>query len=1040
MRTTWEKTLVDAEQRLIEFDASLVTTAVIKKELNAGETITVPAEIIESTPETDWNYSLKKALKREQDERKKIHSTVEAFRAAKNKYADLLESDFHLKSHKDKAEEYKPGTIQYNKHMAEYKERLNEIADLRKEAEAGKTIQELKLEETMRQNDEQFAEERKSKGKRELLENTDTETLKKKAFEFNTIYGNETLSQQERHDAKGEIQEILFVLKDRKVDITGELNKQIAQFKELKKDLTKGETVTIPETVLKATINTETNDIERSKYTYPLSPEEIKENELSGGIEIHNIGGPSKLNSKGQVIGSTDLGQIRLKNGKYRTEYQGKEGWVKGLTFDNYIHAHRYVMDKSGYTPIPDIKEEVTKGETVEVPETVLKASIDTEPSAEVKEWFDKAHGIKDYKGGRQDRRSILSMLINNMPYGKVQSFNDMAKMAKAIGKDLGYGEATSGTWERHFAEQIANETGRDVSIIGNAMVVHPGNKQSLKLPDGSLKPMSESKKPEISKKSVEEPKSRTEAKEKIDTGDPILDELLESSDNMYRAGKHLNLRTEARKYAQEAYNFLLHGGEDPAIPIMLNPHSTDSTDEYIAKDTNLKSIFKKAVVAAKKTRSLQKNQIEKVKSDVSAGKTEVILETILKKEIVSDAENQRRVDLMNEKIKTKRTINVGVFHDGKLIKGGFKDAYSASSFMNDSFFTGARSNKRAYLNPADFGWTVSIIDEKTEIINVDELKQIASGKTVEVSEVAIIEGIVSTQKQMVIGYRDPITGKEVKNTFDLVHAEDLPKYQSFKDQLPYFLNPKGFNYDKMVGDFVDEFNKKNHAARFVTTRYIVEKAINNARKSLPSPVIEDIKDIKKELARGEIVEVSESTIKVQMQDTRTDVQIIEDLTKEEKTSSRRPYSELTQREKTIIDKEVIKQYPITSAHLGALITISGTEDKRLKEFDNLLRQGETIIIPQPLLAKQLEAPVAPLLLYPFTPSSGDRKRLDGGKTLEISGARLGAMLQPDKKISKPKLKPESKQLCIPPVRVRGYRVGEHNRGCPVKGKGKRRV
>jgi len=180
--------------------------------------------------------------------------------------------------------------------------------------------------------------------------------------------------------------------------------------------------------------------------------------------------------------------------------------------------------------------------------------------------------------------------------------------------------------------------------------------------------------------------------------------------------------------------------------------------------------------------------------------------------------------------------------------------------------------------------------------------------------------------------------------------------------------------------------------------------------------------------------------MKTQMQDTRTDVQIIEDLTKEEKTASRRPHSELTQREKTIIDKEVIKQYPLTSAHLGALITISGTEDRRLKEFDNLLRQGETIIIPQPLLAKQLEAPTTPMLLYPSRPSSGDRKRLEVGKTLEISGAKLGAMLQPDKKISKIKLKPESKQLCIPPVRVRGYRVGEHNRGCPAKGKSKRRV
>lgn len=1023
----------------------------IKQELAKGETVTVPVEVIESTPETDWNYSLKKALKHEEDERKRIYTTVEAFREARTKQADLLESDFHLKSYKDKAEKYKPGTIQYNKHMAVYKERLKEIADLRKEAEAGKTLQELKLEETMRQNDEQVAEKRSQEDielkRDERLRNTDTEILKQSAFAANIAWTNDKLSWKDRRAAKDEGRAVLAILTERGIDISQELiahKLSSSEVKEIKKEMDKGKTVTIPESTLKATVEIISNDLERSKYTYPLSSEEIKENELSGGIEVHNIGGLSKRNSKGQIIGSNDLGFIRLKNGKYYTEYQGKEGWVKGLAFDNYIHAHRYVLDKSGYKPIPDIKEEVTKGETVTVPEEALKMVVDAEPSAEVKEWFDKAHGIKDYKGGRQDRRNILSMLINNMPYGNVKSFGDMAKMAKAIGKDMGYGEATSGTWERHFAEQIANETGRDVSIIGNAIVVHPGNKHSEKLPDGGLKPIPM---PEPApKKPAEEPQ---DVKEKIDTGNAILDELIEASDKVYPMAvynvesKYYKRQEEARKYTQDIYNFLLHGGEEPDIPVMLKPHSTDSTDEYIKLEAKLKLLFKKAVAAAKKTRSLQKKQVDTVKSQVSEGETVVVPEPVLKTatQPVSDAENQRRIDLMNEKIKTKRTLNVGVFHEGKLIRGGFKDAYSASNFMNDTFFVGTRASaeKRRALNPADFGWKVELIDEKIEILNKDELKQIASGKTVEVSEAVIIEDIESTQKQKVIKYSDPITGKEVKNTFDLVHAEDLPNYSSFRNQLPYFLNPKGFNYTKMVDDFVDDFNKKHHTARFVTTRYIVEKAISNARKAPPSPLIEDVREIKKDMARGETVTVSEPALKVQMQDTRTDAQIIEDLSKEEKTSSRRPYSELTLREKTIVDKEAIKQYPVTSAHIGALITISGTDDKRLKEFDNLLRQGETIAIPQPLLAKQLEAPAAPALLYPSSPGYGDRNFIKEGKTLKISGAKLGAMLQPAKKINKPKPKPESKHLCTPPVRVRGYHVVEHNRSCPVKGKGKRK-
>ena len=169
----------------------------------------------------------KTPLELAKEERLKQYPTEESFRTAKTKYADFLESDFHLKYHKDKAEQYKPGSIQYNKHMAVYKERLEEIANLRKEAAAGKTLLEMQLEDAERQNKEYEAEIEAHQKKLAALRGESYESLLVKAKSFNQIWGDASKPWKERYKGKDEVKDIILVLKEKNIDIIPILNEQL---------------------------------------------------------------------------------------------------------------------------------------------------------------------------------------------------------------------------------------------------------------------------------------------------------------------------------------------------------------------------------------------------------------------------------------------------------------------------------------------------------------------------------------------------------------------------------------------------------------------------------------------------------------------------------------------------------------------------------------------------------------------------------------------------------------------------------------------
>ncbi len=531
------KTISEAEMELTK----LATGQDIKKDLVAGKTVVVQEAVVESTPSTDWNYALKAQLKAEQEVRKRAYATVEEFRKAKTKEADLLSTDFHLKSHKNKAEQYKPGTIQYNKHMAKYNERLKEIADLRREAEEGKTLHELRIEETMRENDQQRTESeagRDAETKREeRMKNTNTEYLKNIAFAANISWTNDKLSWKERHAAKYEGRAAMDVLTSRGIDISKEL--------------------------------------------LAKKQPDIKE-----------------------------------------------------------------------------IKKEIASGATVTIPEAQVNAVIESEPSEDVKMWFNIAHGIVDYKGGRNDRRSILMMLINSHPYGRVKSRNDMAKMAISLGKDLGYGEPapTSGSWERYFAVNIANETGKDVHIINYTDVVHPEDKSTDKrtplqkqIDAEKIHPVGvssyeqatvEQVNNKIAERVVQE--AQTDSLIKTISDDVVLKDMLKTIKMAQTVTVQSSIgekvtypkRADAIRYAAATYTYLLKGGVEPTKPISINFEEE-------------KQVYNKAVAAAKKTRSLQTKEINVIKSEamkkgapfesvapiiksIQAGKTVVIPETII--------------------------------------------------------------------------------------------------------------------------------------------------------------------------------------------------------------------------------------------------------------------------------------------------------------------------------------------------------------------------------------------------------------------------
>uniref|UniRef100_A0A6M3XIG7 Defence against restriction A C-terminal domain-containing protein n=1 Tax=viral metagenome TaxID=1070528 RepID=A0A6M3XIG7_9ZZZZ len=101
-------------------------------------------------------------------------------------------------------------------------------------------------------------------------------------------------------------------------------------------------------------------------------------------------------------------------------------------------------------------------------------------PTPEVRDWMKRALGIEDYKGIRHDRISMLALLIQNSELGNIRSINEAGQMARALGRDLGYGEppAYGKSQERYYAEKIAAETGREVPIIKSSDIIKPPAKE----------------------------------------------------------------------------------------------------------------------------------------------------------------------------------------------------------------------------------------------------------------------------------------------------------------------------------------------------------------------------------------------------------------------------------------------------------------------------------------------------------------------------------------------------------------------------------
>lgn len=173
------------------------------------------------------NDPLIEVLKSLQDKRKEQFPDNEDFKRSKLEYAALIGSDFHCESHKRKAEQYKVNSIQYNKHMKKYTDRLQEIADLRTEAAAGKTLYKMEIEDLIKNHEEMQKAQDEQEAKREAIRKLETETLKGLAFQHNLTWINTKLSWPERYAGKDEVKEIISALNDRGVNIIPDLNEQI---------------------------------------------------------------------------------------------------------------------------------------------------------------------------------------------------------------------------------------------------------------------------------------------------------------------------------------------------------------------------------------------------------------------------------------------------------------------------------------------------------------------------------------------------------------------------------------------------------------------------------------------------------------------------------------------------------------------------------------------------------------------------------------------------------------------------------------------
>jgi hypothetical protein len=170
-----------------------------------------------------------------------------------------------------------------------------------------------------------------------------------------------------------------------------------------------------------------------------------------------------------------------------RDEFAKQEWWQRtygGLTGANREAAfslHKVAIQNALELNKP-VPPEVLKDYPDLIKKEILGGTGMTEqyeekpPGQEVRDWMRKALGIEDYKGGRHDRTSMLALLIQNSELGNIRSINEAGQMARALGRDLGYGEppAYGKSQERYYAEKIAAETGREVHIIKSSDIIKP--------------------------------------------------------------------------------------------------------------------------------------------------------------------------------------------------------------------------------------------------------------------------------------------------------------------------------------------------------------------------------------------------------------------------------------------------------------------------------------------------------------------------------------------------------------------------------------
>lgn len=138
-----------------------------------------------------------------------------------------------------------------------------------------------------------------------------------------------------------------------------------------------------------------------------------------------------------------------------------------------------------------------------------------------------------------------------------------------------------------------------------------------------------------------------------------------------------------------------------------------------------------------------------------------------------------------------------------------------------------------------------------------------------------------------------------------------------------------------------------------------------------------------------------------------------------------------------------------SGTHNSKYLNESGISRRHIKSLSDQTSQiiqnvsrGEIVEAPKSRLIKQLEAPPAPLSLYP----SSYIHLLEKGETIDMPGTKLDELLQHQRTEKKPPIQPKKTEKqkhekatirpCIPPVHVHAYDVPGYTRKCPTpKGK-----